>query len=332
MTGLEQYWYRLSPLHLILLPISLFFCALSSLRRLLYRIRVFKSFRLPVPVVIIGNITVGGTGKTPLTLLIAKELIERGYRPVIISRGYGGNRAQQCVMKSSLANEVGDEPLLMARRNICPVWVGKDRVAAARQALLSDPQCDVLLCDDGLQHYRLQRDMEIAVIDGTRLFGNGHLIPAGPLREPVTRLNTVDAVVINGGQDFPKARNQYAMQLSGNIFYNLRHPEMIANAEQFRGLRLHAAAGIGNPQRFFSYLATMGLSFKPHAFADHHLYKADDLNFDECDSLLLTEKDAVKCTSFADDRYWVLRVDAQVDPSLLNHILRKIATHGCKTS
>ena len=332
MTGLEQYWYRTSPAHLILLPASWIFGALSALRRLLYRSHILESFKLPVPVVVIGNISVGGTGKTPLTLAIAEQLARQGYRPAIISRGYGGNHIQQAVTENSLAQDVGDEPLLMAKRKICPVWVGKDRVATARQVLIAHPQCDVLLCDDGLQHYRLQRDMEIAVIDGVRRFGNRHLLPAGPLREPFSRLNTVDAAVINGGQNIPGLKNQYAMQLSGNIFHNLRHPEKIASAEQFCGLRLHAAAGIGNPQRFFAHLTSLGLRFTPHAFADHHLYQASDLNFDECDALVLTEKDAVKCTAFADDRFWVLRVDAQVDPALLNHLLRKIAIHGCKTA
>ncbi len=332
MTGLEQYWYRTSPAHLILLPASWLFGALSALRRFLYRSHILESFKLPVPIVIIGNITVGGTGKTPLTLAIAEQLAKHGYRPAIISRGYGGNHIQQAVTENSSAQAVGDEPLLMAKRNICPVWVGKDRVATARQVLIAHPQCDVLLCDDGLQHYRLQRDMEIAVIDGVRRFGNHYLLPAGSLREPVSRLNTVDAVVINGGQNIPELKNQYAMHLSGNIFHNLLHPEKIASAEQFRGLRLHAAAGIGHPQRFFAHLTSLGLSFTPHAFADHHLYKTSDLTFDECDALFLTEKDAVKCMAFADDRFWVLRVDAQIDPALLNHLLRKIAIHGCKTA
>ncbi len=332
MTGLEQYWYRTSPVHLILLPISWLFGTLSALRRLLYRSHILESFKLPVPVVIVGNITVGGTGKTPLTLTIAEQLVRHGYRPAIISRGYGGNRIQQAVTEHSTAQEVGDEPLLMARRKICPVWVGKDRDATAKQVLIAHPQCNVLLCDDGLQHYRLQRDMEIAIVDGVRRFGNGHLLPAGPLREPVSRLNKVDAVVINGGQNIPGLKNQYAMQLSGVIFHNLRKPEKTASAEQFRELRLHAAAGIGHPERFFSHLTALGLDFTPHAFPDHHSYRAGDLNFDECDALLLTEKDAVKCAKFADDRFWVLRVDAQVDPALLNHLLRKIAIHGCKTA
>ncbi len=332
MAGLENYWYKTSPAHLILLPASWLFGALSALRRALFRSHILKSFRLPVPVVVIGNITVGGTGKTPLTLTIAQQLVAHGYLPVIVSRGYGGDAQQLPVTASSTAQEVGDEPLLMAKRGICPVWVGKDRVATARQALLIHPQCDVVLCDDGLQHYRLQRDMEIAVIDGVRRFGNGHLLPAGPLREPISRLESVDAVVLNGGKHFHQAKNQYIMQLSGNVFHNLREPERAASAQDLQKLHLHAVAGIGHPQRFFDHLTSLGLSFTAHAFADHHPYQASDLVFDDCDALLLTEKDAVKCTPFADDRFWVLRVDALLDPALLNHLLRKIAIHGCKTA
>jgi tetraacyldisaccharide 4'-kinase len=332
MAGLETYWYRISPAHLILLPASWLFGALAALRRVLYRSRILKSFKLPVPVIVIGNISVGGTGKTPLTLAIARQLADHGHHPVIISRGFGGDSRQQLVTENSTAAEVGDEPLLMAQRRICPVWVGKNRVAAANAALKENPQCDVVLCDDGLQHYRLQRDVELVVIDGVRRFGNGYLLPAGPLREPVSRLKTTDAVVINGGKSRPQTQNQYPMQLSGDIFQNLRHPDKTATAHELQGLRLHAVAGIGHPQRFFDLLKSQGLTVIPHAFADHYPYQACDLIFDDCDALLLTEKDAVKCAAFADDNFWVLRVDAQVDPALFDHLLRKIAIHGRKTA
>jgi len=329
MAGLEHYWYRISPLHLILLPVSWLFGALAALRRGLYRRQILASFRLPVPVVVIGNISVGGTGKTPLTLALAGQLLAHGHHPLIISRGYGGTAQQQQVTTASTAQQVGDEPLLMARRKLCPVWVGRDRVATARAALKEHPQCDVVLCDDGLQHYRLQRDMEIVVIDGTRRFGNGLLLPAGPLREAESRLKTVDAVVVNGGKT---GQGQYAMELSGTIFYNLRRPGKTASAAELQGLRLHAVAGIGHPQRFFDYLESLGLNAIPHAFPDHHPYSAADLAFEDCDALLLTEKDAVKCAPFADEKYWVLRVDARIDSTLIAHLLRKIAPHGRKTA
>jgi tetraacyldisaccharide 4'-kinase len=182
-----------------------------------------------------------------------------------------------------------------------------------------------VLCDDGLQHYRLQRDVEIAVVDGARGFGNGWLLPAGPLREPKSRLRSVDAVVINGGE---AAQGQYAMQLEGVQFRNLRYPDRVAAATVFYAIRNHAVAGIGNPQRFFSHLESLGLRFTPHPFPDHHPYRAEDLAYPDCDALLLTEKDAVKCAPFADARYWMLRVEARIDPALIAHILRKISTHG----
>ena len=329
MAGLERYWYRISPVHLILLPQSWLFGALAALRRLLYRTRILSSTKLPVPVIVVGNISVGGTGKTPLTLSLARQLTEAGWHPLIVSRGFGGTANQQPVTPESAAAQVGDEPLLMAQRGLCPVWVGRDRVATAQAALQAHPQCDVVLCDDGLQHYRLQRDMEIAVIDGVRRFGNGHLLPAGPLREAASRLKTVDAVVVNGGNAEP---GQYAMSLTGSIFHNLRHPGQTATAQDLQGLRLHAVAGIGHPQRYFDHLAGLGLCVTPHAFPDHHPYCAAELDFADCDALLLTEKDAVKCTAFADERYWVLRVDARTDSALIAHILRKIAPHGRKTA
>lgn len=329
MVGLERYWYRISWLHLILLPVSWLFRALAALRRTLYQSGILSSFKLPVPVIVIGNVSVGGTGKTPLTLSLAQQLIDAGFHPVIVSRGFGGTNEQQRVTSSSMAQQVGDEPLLMAQRNLCPVWVGADRVTTAKLALQAYPQCDVVLCDDGLQHYRLQRDVEVVVIDGVRRFGNGYLLPAGPLREPVSRLESVDAVVVNGGE---VVNGQYAMHLSGELFYNLCNPDKTANACDLQGFRLHAVAGIGHPQRFFDHLKSLGLTVTPHAFADHHPYKASDLVFNQCDALLLTEKDAVKCAAFADEKFWVLRVDALIDPALTAQLLRKIAIHGRKTA
>lgn len=330
MFDLQYHWYRITPLHLILLPLSWLFRALVALRRALYLGRILSSQRLTVPVIVVGNISVGGTGKTPLTLALAQQLIRHGRRPLIVSRGHGGSVQQsQQVSPDSNAQQVGDEPLLMAQRNLCPVWIGKDRAAAAQAALLANPECDMVLCDDGLQHYRLRRDMEIAVIDGVRGFGNGFMLPAGPLREPAARLQTVDAVVVNGGEP---ATGQYAMRLSGEVFHNLLDPGKTASANDLRKLRCHAVAGIGHPQRYFRHLASLGLNTAEHAFPDHHLYRPADLSFTDCDALLLTEKDAVKCGAFADERYWVLRVEARIDPALTEHILRKIAHHGSETA
>ena len=330
MFDLQHHWYRITPLHLILFPVSLLFRALVALRRALYRSRILPGEKLAVPVIVVGNISAGGTGKTPLTLALAQQLIHRGWHPLIVSRGYGGTAQQpRHVGADSDAQQVGDEPLLMARRNLCPVWIGKDRAAAAQAALQAHPQCDIVLCDDGLQHYRLQRDVEVAVIDGARGFGNGFMLPAGPLREPVARLQTVDAVVVNSGET---STDRYAMRLSGEIFHNLLDPGKTVGASHFHTLSNHAVAGIGHPQRYFRHLQTLGIPFTPHAFPDHHPYSADDLAFAGCDAILLTEKDAVKCAAFADARYWVLRVDAQIDPALVDHILRKIESHGRKTA
>lgn len=331
MHWLQNHWHRTTPLHLILIPLGLLFRALVALRRDMYRNGMLASEQLLLPVIVVGNINVGGTGKTPLTLALAQQLAERGRHPLIVSRGYGGRaKRPRQVNATDDALQVGDEPLLMARRGICPVWTGRDRAEAARAALQAHPQCDVVLCDDGLQHYRLQRDAEIAVIDGGRGFGNGRMLPAGPLREPVARLREVDAVVVNGGE---AAAGQYQMSLSGEMFYQLLDPGTRVTAAHFQGLNNHAVAGIGDPQRYFRHLEQLGIRFTPHAFPDHHPYRADELAFANCDAVLLTEKDAVKCAAFADARYWALRVDARIDPALLEHLLRKIDTHhGSETA
>src|SRR5512139_120994 len=319
---LQRQWYRISPLHLLLLPLSALFYLLSSTRHLFYRLGIFHSIKLPVPVVVVGNITVGGSGKTPLTLWLAQQLIAQGCHPGIVSRGFGGSGSQpQAVTAASSPDEVGDEPVLMAQRGLCPVWVGRNRPAAALALLHAHPQCDVIISDDGLQHYRLQRDVEIVVVDGVRRFGNGWLLPAGPLREPVSRLRSVDAVVVNGGS---AGRNEYPMQLLGEIFQHLRQPTHTAGAAEFAGQQLHALAGIGHPERFFTHLRQMGLAPRTHAFPDHHRYRAEDLAFGDAAPILMTEKDAVKCRAFAPEQCWALRVDAQVDFSLIQHILKKI--------
>ncbi len=330
MNWLQHHWYRITPLHLVLFPVSLIFRTLVSVRRALYRVGILSSQKLPLPVIVVGNISVGGTGKTPLTLALAQQLIERGWHPLIVSRGYGGAAQQpQHVAANSDAQQVGDEPLLMARRELCPVWIGQDRAATAQLAMLAHPQCDVVLCDDGLQHYRLQRAVEIAVVDAQRGLGNGWLLPAGPLREPISRLKTVDAVVVNG--DHAPA-GQYLMQLNGTVFYNLLDPTQTATATDFLSLNNHAVAGIGNPQRYFDHLKVLGINFMPHAFPDHHAYLASELSFTDCNAILLTEKDAVKCAAFANKNYWVLRVDAQIDPALISLITRKLSPYGRKTA
>ncbi|MFA5825404.1 MAG: tetraacyldisaccharide 4'-kinase [Gallionellaceae bacterium] len=328
MNGLEKYWYRITPFHLLLWPVSLFFRVLAALRRALYRSGVLRSIKLPVPVIIVGNISVGGTGKTPFTLWLAQQLLDEGWHPAIISRGYSKAKQHQAntpraVGMNDSPDAVGDEPLLMVQRDLCPVWIGRDRPAVAQALLQAHPECDVILSDDGLQHYRLQRDVEIVLVDGKRRFGNGLLLPAGPLREPVSRLHTVDIVVINGGTT---QGHEYAMQLNGSLFYNLLNPNTTLHAAAFAGQRVHAIAGIGHPGRFFAHLEQLGLVAQTHAFPDHHRYTSADIAFSDADAILMTEKDAVKCAAFATEQCWVLRVDARIDPALAQLIIEKIKT------
>jgi tetraacyldisaccharide 4'-kinase len=220
--------------------------------------------------------------------------------------------------------------VLLARRSRCAVWIGRDRVAAARALLAANPECDVIVCDDGLQHYRLQRDFEIVVLDGNRGLGNGLPLPAGPLREGAARLRSVDAVVINGpGDTALRIASRFDMSLEGSHFHNLLNPGHVAAASDFQGRRLHAVAGIGNPLRFFEHLQRLGLSFTAHAFPDHHSFAPADLEFEDADEVIMTEKDAIKCQRFARENQWALPVDAAVDPELGQLILNRLKSrHG----
>jgi len=326
---LQGQWRRKTLWHILLWPPSLLFGMLVALRRAAYRAHWLPATRLPVPLVVVGNVTVGGTGKTPLVLWLVEFLRERGWQPGIVSRGYGGTAdAPQRVEAASDPALSGDEPVLLARRAGCPVWVGRDRVTAAQALLTAHPEVNVLVSDDGLQHYRLRRDVEIAVLDGMRGLGNGLLLPAGPLRESARRLDEVDAVVVNGGQaQSGRGTRQYAMHLHGEVFYNLLQPELTATAADFRGKVVHALAGIGNPARFFGHLRKLGLSVVEHPFPDHHMYQPRDVALQGV--VLMTEKDAVKCAQFATAECWVLAVAAEVDPALGQLILDKLGkTHG----
>ena len=326
MNGLEKYWYSITPFHLLLWPVSLLFRLLVAIRRTLYRSGILRSIKLPVPVIVVGNISVGGTGKTPFTLWLAQQLLDEGWHPAIISRGYSKARQNQANVPRAVGmndspDAVGDEPLLMVQRNLCPVWIGRDRPAVAQALLQAHPECDVILSDDGLQHYRLQRDVEIVLVDGKRRFGNGLLLPAGPLREPVSRLATMDIVVNNGGET---KNGEYAMQLDGSLFYNLLNPNTTLPAAAFAAQRVHAIAGIGHPGRFFAHLEQLGLRAQTHAFPDHHRYTSADIAFSDADAILMTEKDAVKCAAFAAAQCWVLRVDSRIDLALAQIIIEKI--------
>lgn len=313
-------WIRWTWLTVLLFPLSLVFRAIVAVRRVLYRRGWRKSERLSVPVIIVGNITVGGTGKTPLTLWLVEQLRSAGYTPGIVSRGHGGtNTAPSAVTARDDPAVCGDEPLLLAYRARCPVWIGRRRAHAARALLDANPDCNVIVGDDGLQHYGLARDIEIAVVDGTRGFGNGLMLPAGPLREPVSRLDDVSAVAVRGG-----GMPGFAFTLHGQALVNLTDPARTAQAAELSGQRVHAVAGIGNPQQFFDTLNMLGITHTPHTFADHHAYRAADLAFKDCDAIVMTEKDAVKCTRFAEAHHWVLPVEARVEGPLLDQVTRQL--------
>ena len=321
---LQRLWFeqrRLSPALWPLLPLAGVFSLAAALKR-----RNARPERLPVPVVVVGNITVGGAGKTPLTIWLARQLKENGWRPGIVSRGYGGkNAAPRAVTHSAMPAEVGDEPILLARRSGVPVWVGRDRAAAGQALLAAQPEVNLILCDDGLQHYRLGRDVELAVFDG-RGAGNGWRLPVGPLREPLSRIAAVDAVICNGLPDarLPAEVPSFAMRLLPGRFYRLDEPQRRCEATDLAGKKLYALAGIGDPGRFFRTLEGLGLACEAHPFPDHHAYVASDLAFAKGGILLMTEKDAVKCAGLTAGETWVLPVEAELSPALIEHIQEKL--------
>jgi tetraacyldisaccharide 4'-kinase len=318
---LDYYWYRKGGITLVLLPLSWLFCFVAIVRRALYRTGLFKVHHQPVPVIIVGNISVGGTGKTPLVTWLIDVLRKNGYTPGIVSRGYGGQATHwpQQVRADSDPRMVGDEAVLLSQRCECPMAVGPDRAEAAA-ALLEHTDCDVIVADDGLQHYALGRDVEIAVVDGVRRFGNQHCLPAGPLREPLSRLATVDMVVTNG---VPGVR-EYRMDLVPGNLRNLKFAGRHATLDSFSGQTVHAIAGIGNPDRFFQQLGNHGIAVIRHPFVDHHPFVADDIDFDDELPVLMTEKDAVKCQPFATEQHWCVPVDASVDERIVPLLLRLI--------
>jgi tetraacyldisaccharide 4'-kinase len=320
MKSPERYWY--SPrAPLWLLPAEWLFRSLALLRRLAYRLGLRRSYALGVPVIVVGNINVGGTGKTPLVAWLVKLLRKAGYQPGVVTRGYGGEarRWPQQVRPDSDPRTVGDEPVLLARQCNCPVAAGPDRVMAAKQ-LLKHGRCNVIVADDGLQHYRMRRDIELAVVDGERRFGNGHCLPAGPLREPTSRLKQVDFIVANG----LASQCEFAMNLESGEMKSLADDSLSHPIESLAGQRVHAVAGIGNPSRFFQLLASRGLEVIEHPFPDHHPFTAQDLDFDDELPVIMTEKDAVKCRPFASSRMWYVPVEARLPEALALRLLQML--------
>ena len=338
---LTKLWYR-DPAGLSLLqPLSWLYAAAIRLRRNAYARRWLTAQHVGKPVIVVGNLTVGGTGKTPLVIWLARHLTERGLRVGIVSRGYGSEAgvAPRLVNETSNWHDVGDEPLLLYRGTRCATLIGRDRVAAARALVARG--VDVVVADDGLQHLRLARDCDIVVIDGTRGFGNGRMLPAGPLREPISRVEDADVIVINGVAEHSSLRRVGSSIEAGPIearalqmtllpgdAVRLDGRERPRSLEEFRGSPVHAVAGIGNPARFFRDLRSRGLDVMEHAFPDHHAFALHDLSFGDALPVLMTEKDAVKCASFADPRLWSVPTTATFSEAqareLLDHVMRKI--------
>jgi tetraacyldisaccharide 4'-kinase len=333
---LTAIWYAPRPgvVAFALSPLSLLFGAAAAARRALYRSGVLRSARVRAPVVVVGNVTAGGSGKTPLALALADALAARGRRPGFVSRGYGGlATSARPVARDDDPRIVGDEPLLLAGAGH-PTWIGRRRADAARGLLAAHPAVDVVVADDGLQHYALARDCEIAVVDAARGLGNGWLLPAGPLRESAARLATVDAVVrlrsaapdASAAPALPATVLDTTMRLAPLAWRNLCLPDARADRAQWPRGRVHAIAGIGNPGRFFEELRAQGIDAICHAFPDHHAFASADLAFPGAAAILMTEKDAVKCRAFADDRCWYLPVRATIEPALIERVLARL--HG----
>jgi len=309
---LESAWYSGSA-PWMLRPLSWLYHLVMLTRRAGYAMRLLPSGHPGVPVIVIGNVSVGGTGKTPLTLWLAGRIRELGFVVGIATRGYGGSdHRAHLVAPDDSPLESGDEAVLLARRSGSLVCVAARRLDAARE--LVSRGCNVILCDDGLQHLALRRDLEIAVVDGARGLGNGWMLPAGPLREPAHRIGDVDLVVMNGsGSPVPGVQSGrlLRMGLEPGSAVSLVNDDQ-ARLEAFRGRPVHAFAGIGNPGRFFAMLRALGLECREHAFDDHHRYEPRDFSTGDEDPILMTEKDAVKCARFADRRMWYVPVTAHL--------------------
>lgn len=320
MRWVDRHWQEDTLLSRMLLPLSGLYLSLHHLNRTLYRYNWRRAKKFSVPVIVIGNITVGGTGKTPLVLWTAKYLKQRGWRPGIVTRGYGGRAHNwpQLVMPGSDPALVGDEPVLLARRTQVPVVADPVRTRAVEHLIAQG--CNVIVSDDGLQHYALRRDIEIAVIDGERRFGNGRSLPAGPLRELPARLDEVDACVVNGRE----RRGEWSMRFQPTGFYRVAAPHDNVQLESFRGRTVHAIAGIGHPPRFFGALRELGLQVIEHSFPDHHDFTQEEVRFADSYDVIMTEKDAVKCESFANASMWYLAIEARLDPAFGNWLEERL--------
>lgn len=327
MLDVSRYWYgtHYRIITLLLTPFSFLFHLCICLRHWMYRTGLLKTHSFTTPIIVVGNIVAGGSGKTPLVIWLTCFLKSLGFHPGIVSRGYGRSSTNtRFVHHDSSAEEVGDEAILLVRHTDCPVVIGVDRVAAV-QMLLRQSNCDIIVSDDGLQHYRLGRTIEMAVIDGDRGFGNHYLLPAGPLRESISRLNSVDFVILKDAKkefSYPSAFN---MQVCPNGLVALTQQQKI-KLQDFPHKQVHAVAGIGHPEHFFAMLKKAGFDIIPHVFPDHYRYTQKDFDFHDHLPIVMTEKDAVKCKSFANDRYWYLEIAVNLDEEFQKQLLLHLQT------
>jgi len=305
----------------VLFPLSWLYILGLKLHQLLYQLHIKKTYYFSVPVIVVGNISVGGTGKTPLVIWLASYLAAKGYRPGIISRGYSGdNRRVRVVTEYSSVTEVGDEALMVAQSCHCPVVISCDRVAAAEK-IIHDFNCNIVISDDGLQHYALGRTLEIALVDGESRGKNNFCLPAGPLREPLQRLKSVDFVVVNSGNTL---KHEYAMKIVPQKFYRVNDKNICVALDAFNHRKVRALAGIGNPKRFFNLLSDLGCEVIEHIFPDHYIFNANDLCFADKLPVIMTEKDAVKCFNLAGDNVWWLKIEAKLDDKFVSELLKRI--------
>lgn len=314
-------WYRNNPLRFFLFPFSILYRVIIFIRYFFYRLGIFKTHRVNAPVIVVGNITVGGTGKTPLVIALIEALKKRGFHPGIILRGYRGKSKTwpQYVDAKSNPILVGDEAVLLATKTNVPVMAGPNRVKSSEK-LISDYHCDVIVSDDGLQHYALVRDIEMAVIDSSRRFGNKFCLPAGPLREPISRLKTVDFIVANG-----KAQaGEFSMQFVMEDIVSIIDGSVISIHKLQAHKKIIAIAGIGNPDRFFESLRSLDLQFETKIFPDHYQFEKKDFDSLDANVIVMTEKDAIKCGAFADSRFYVVKGHAVLDVHLMPLIFNKL--------
>lgn len=322
---LSKKWYQpsVSISLLALLPFSYLFRGIITCRRFAYQHHWLSSYRSSLPVIVVGNITLGGTGKTPFVIYLANYLRQQGFHPAIILRGVGGTAATPIVVtEHSSAFEVGDEAMLLFKHSGAPIIVSKNRTVAA-QIIEKMGCCNIIISDDGLQHYQLQRDIEIILVDAERQFGNQQLLPAGPLREPVNRLTSADLIIENGTT---ASQLGFSARYQPVAFIAVTNPNITKSLHDFTNQTIHAVCGIGHPEQFLSMLKQLRINTIPHIFKDHHLYTHDDITFDDKLSIIMTEKDAVKCKEIANENAWYLAVQLIIDEEFKKALQRKLTS------